>query len=136
MTNLETFTENIRQLVAKDDLKTAIIQVCQFLDKTPQLDEAIMLSARYNGLMKDIRAGVLYQETEEVSKNKLRRAVLDLVSSLEEETEEHPELAAEGEKALAENPSITKTNTQTITGDGNIGIQDVSGSTININQGK
>lgn len=134
MKKLEAFTENLRHLVAKDGLKTAITQLRQFLDKTPQLDEAIILSARYNRLMKDIRMGVLYQETEEVSKNKLRRAVLDLVSSLEEEAEENPELTTEGEKALEENPGITKTNTQTITGDGNTGIQDVSGSTININK--
>lgn len=133
MPTLNDFTQNIRTLVSKDQLKPAIEQLRQLLDNTPQLDEAMLLSARYNALMKDIRTGVLYQETEEVSKNKLRRTVLDLVSCVEEETEENPKLEQEAAQTLQENAErFAKINTQTITGDGNVGVQDVSGSQINI----
>ncbi len=58
-----------------------------------------------------------------------------LEGKLEEKLKLNLEVAAELDALLKNLPAIqAKQNTQTITGDGNIAVQDVSGSNININK--
>lgn len=56
---LKAYTDQIGELVGKDDLKTALQQLHQLLKNSPQLDEAIIQSARYNDIMKQIRMGTI-----------------------------------------------------------------------------
>lgn len=53
---------------------------------------------------------------------------------IEEVLEEHPELAEKLQDVLKQYPSVVKHNQQVIHGNDNNAIQDVSGSSININR--
>ena len=55
MTNTQTFIAHIRELIAKDDLKTAIQRLSALLKDSPLLDHAVQQSARYNNVMQQIR---------------------------------------------------------------------------------
>lgn len=82
--------------------------------------------------MKAIRTGTIDLESAEITKNKLRYALTDMVRELEDNLPEHPGLQQEVEQYLKELPSQNQAH---ITGDGNINVQGVSGSTIQIDTG-
>ena len=78
MSNKPTFIPHIRSLIAKDDLKTAIQQLSALLKDSPQLDEALQLSARYHHVLKQIRLGVVEVEAANVTHNQIRHGLLAL----------------------------------------------------------
>jgi len=59
MSDTPAFIDHLLQLIARDKLKTAIAELQTLLQGSPAYDEAILQSARYNGLMKDIRTGTI-----------------------------------------------------------------------------
>jgi hypothetical protein len=126
-----TFIDRLLQLIAKDELSAAIAELQALLQGSPAYDQAIVQSARYNGLMKDIRSGTIDPERAAVQKNQLRYALTDMVRELEEQLPERPQLQAEVEQYLKERPTHNEVH---ITGDGNINVQGVSGSSVNIQQ--
>lgn len=131
MSNPPAFIDHLLQLIAQDELKTAIAELQALLEGSPAYNEVIMQSARYNGLMKDIRTGTIDPERAEVNKNQLRYALTDMVRELEEKLPEQRELQREVEHYLKERPVHNEAH---ITGDGNINVQGVSGSSVNIQQ--
>jgi len=131
MPDTPAYIDRLLQLIARDELKTAIAELQALLQGSPAYDEAILQSARYNGLMKDIRTGTIDLERAEVQKNQLRYALTDMVRELEDQLPEQPELHREVEQYLQQRPVH---NEARITGDGNINVQGVSGSQINIQQ--
>ena len=58
ISNTQKFIAHIRELIAKDDFKTAIQQLSALLKDSPRLDEAVQQSARYNKVMRQILLGV------------------------------------------------------------------------------
>jgi len=126
-----TYIDRLLQLIARDELKTTIAELQALLQGSPAYDQAIVQSARYNGLMKDIRSGTIDPERAEAQKNQLRYALTDMVRELEEQLPERPQLQTEVEQYLKEQPTHNEAH---ITGDGNINVQGVSGSQINIQQ--
>ena len=131
MPDTPAYIDHLLQLIARDELKTAIAELQALLQGSPAYDEAILQSARYNGLMKDIRTGTIDLERAEVKKNQLRYALTDMVRELEDQLPEQPKLQQEVEQYLKERPVHNEAH---ITGDGNINVQGVSGSSINIQQ--
>lgn len=82
--NIQSFTEKVVELVGKDDLKSAISLLYQLLKNNPKLDDVIMQSSQLNDIMRQIRNGVVSFEDASITKNKIRMAILSLVSEIEE----------------------------------------------------
>ena len=125
------YVDQLHQLIAKDQLSTVLNELQALLKGSPAFDEAVLQSARYQGLMKDIRTGKLDVQTAELRRNHLRYALIDMVRELEEQLPELPTLQEEVAQYLKERPVHNEAH---ITGDGNINVQGVSGSSVNIQQ--
>lgn len=82
MANLQTLRTHIQNLIAKDDFATAIQELCALLKNSPRLDEAILHSARYNDITRQIRLGVVDFEAGNVTKNQICVAVLELLQEV------------------------------------------------------
>lgn len=55
----QQFVQNIRDLIAKDDLTTAIAGLKELLDHTPRLNEVLQQSGRFENIQKQIRLGTV-----------------------------------------------------------------------------
>ena len=131
MPTTPAYIDHLLKLIAQDKLKAAIAELQALLQGSPAYSDIIVQSARYNSLMKDIHTGDLDLEQAEVKKNQLRYALTDMVRELEDQLPEQPKLQQEVEQYLKERPVHNEAH---ITGDGNINVQGVSGSSINIRQ--
>ena len=134
MTDIPAFVTTILQLIAKDELNSALQQLQQLLQGSPLLDEAIGQSARLTDLIQQIRKGTIDLNVANVEKNKLRYALIDLVREVEEHGGKKPALKQQVE-AVLNTPAAGKHNQLTVTGNNNIAIQDVQGSDIKIQTG-
>ncbi|WP_373549382.1 hypothetical protein [Haliscomenobacter sp.] len=134
MTNIPAFANTILDLIGKNELKAATQQLQQLLQSSPLLDEAIGQSARLSELMQQIQRGTINVDDANVEKNKLRYALIDLVREVEEQAESNPVLKQQVERVLNEQVA-GNSNQMTVTGNGNIAIQDVRGSEIKIQTG-
>lgn len=74
----------IRQHIAQDELPQALVQLKTLLENSPQLDEVLLQSGRFSELRKRIRTGVIREADADVTKNRLREGLLDLLRELEE----------------------------------------------------
>lgn len=79
------FIDKIRQQIAKDELSDAIMQLKGILENSPKLNEVLLQSARYNDILKQIRLGLVESEEGNVTKNKIRLGLLQLVSEIEQQ---------------------------------------------------
>ena len=102
------FRQQIRQLIAKDDLDAALSKLQNFLSNSPKLDEIILQSARFNDIRKQIRLGITSSEEANLSKNQIRAGLLELLRLIE--TQDAP---SETNKADATAPKENKTTHQT-----------------------
>lgn len=89
------YCKHIGDLIGKDDLKTAIQELHQMLRKSPQLDEAIIQSARYNDIMKQIRLGKVSFEVANQTKNQIRLGILNLLAEMEEQAGQKEQIRSE-----------------------------------------
>ncbi len=85
MDNTQTFIAHIRDLIAKDEFKTAIQQLSALLKDSPRLDEAVQQSARYNHVMQQIRLGLVDFQSANIAQNQIRYSVLELLREIEEQ---------------------------------------------------
>ena len=118
--NILNFTNRIGNLIGANNLETAIFELSKLLQKSPKLDELIVQSARYNDIMKQIRLGIIDFESAEVTKNKIRYAILDLLREIENGVESDPELKEEIENLNTSHSSMKITQSHYGGGD-NIG---------------
>ncbi|NUQ22472.1 MAG: hypothetical protein HUU34_00850 [Saprospiraceae bacterium] len=82
--NINNFSEQIGDLIGKDDLQGAISLLSNLLKNSPKLDQVILQSARFNDIMSQIRMGIVNFEEADLTKNKIRFALLSLVGEIEE----------------------------------------------------
>ncbi len=80
MTN--QFIQHIRNLIAKDDLDTAISRLRELLDNTPLLNEVLHQSGRFENIRKHIRLGTVSHSEANLTQNQIRAGLLDLVSEI------------------------------------------------------
>jgi|GEM_PF-1260533 len=85
MTTTQSFLNHIRLLIGESDLKTALSQLQRFLRDSPQLDEALMQSARFQDVVKHIHSGTVDFGTAAITKNQINKSVLDLLREMEEQ---------------------------------------------------
>lgn len=57
--NKTQFFQRLRQLVATDDIKTALRELRTFLEHSPRLNEAILQTSRFQVIQKQIHLGVV-----------------------------------------------------------------------------
>lgn len=98
MPNTNSFIADIRDLIAKDDVTTAVQQLSALLKDSPHLNEAVQQSARYNNVMRQIRLGLVDFEAANIAQNQIRYAVLELLSEIEAQEQTQPNIKAEVEK--------------------------------------
>lgn len=108
------YSERIGNLIGKDDLKAAIWELNQLLKDSPQLNEAIVQSARYNEVMKQIRTGSISFEEANLTKNKIRLGILNLLEEIETQAASNEMLHSEIEKALSTEGSISIRNSENV----------------------
>lgn len=92
---VENYCEQIGDLIGKNDLKTAIQEMHHLLKKSPKLDEAIIQSARYNDIIKQIRLGTVSFEEANQTKNQIRLGILNLLAEIEEQAEREEQVRSE-----------------------------------------
>lgn len=85
MSKTNTFIARIRDLIAKDEVKTAIQELSALLKGSPQLDEAVQQSARYNNVMQQIRLGLVDFQSANIAQNQIRHGILELLREIEEQ---------------------------------------------------
>jgi tetratricopeptide (TPR) repeat protein len=125
MSNTQTFIAHIRDLLAKDDVQTAIQQVSALLKDSPLLDEAVQQSARYNNVMQQIRLGLVDFSSANIAQNQIRYGILELLREIEEQEVKTPDIKAEVERfAVKIEKNIVKNST--ITAGGNVAIGDTN----------
>ena len=79
----ESEISTIRGLISRDDLPQAISLTKALLEKTTYCNEAILHSARYSEITKQIRLGVIDTSTASITKSQIRNSILELLSEIE-----------------------------------------------------
>ncbi|HMQ46106.1 MAG TPA: hypothetical protein PKA00_00135 [Saprospiraceae bacterium] len=82
MTN-QQYIQNIRHLIAKDDITSAIAWLKELLEHTPLLNEVLQQSGRFENILKQIRLGMVNPAEATLTLNQIRAALLDLLSEIE-----------------------------------------------------
>ena len=92
-----TYLTQVRTLIEKDQIPTAVGKLKLLLQNSPQLNALLLQSARYNALVKQIINGLLSIEQINRAKEMIRKDLLDLIDEIEgqgEKTAIRQELAA------------------------------------------
>lgn len=79
----KSLLKHIRDLIAKDEIGAAIIQLQQLLAGCPKLDEALLQSARLKDILRQIRLGIVDDKQANLVKNQIRSGVLDLLREID-----------------------------------------------------
>ena len=123
--NTKDFIAQIRQYITTDRLKEAIEQLQSVLENSPQLNEVLLQSARHSAILKQIRQGLVTLEEGDVTKNRIRSGLLDLLSEIGEQ-----EVKLVIQQELAQAISIVKSKNVVIgnitTSGGNLSIGDTT----------
>ncbi len=85
--NHETFMKNIRDLIARNELTQALQQLRTILDNSPLMDEAVLQAARFADIRKQIRQGLVGHEEANLTQNKIRAGLLELLGEMEAQLE-------------------------------------------------
>jgi predicted HTH transcriptional regulator len=101
----KSLVETIGELIGKDELAKAIHVLYALFKDSPRLDEAIIQSARYNDVIKQIRLGTIEFEQANITKNQIRYALLDLLRDIEAEALK-PEINTEIDAFVSKNAAI------------------------------
>lgn len=86
----QEYLQNIRDLIAKDDVTSAIAWIKELLAHTPLLNEVLHQSGRYENIAKQIRLGTVNPKEAHLELNQIRAALLDLVAEIEKQGEGAP----------------------------------------------
>jgi len=120
------FIQHIRELVAKDDIATAIKELSALLNNSPKLDEAILQSARYNSVTKQIRLGLINSEDSNVTKNQISLGILHLLREIEDQQLIDPNIKAEVERFTINIQNSKNVVTGNISAGGDVRIGDTT----------
>ncbi|MBK7475438.1 MAG: hypothetical protein IPI11_05240 [Haliscomenobacter sp.] len=119
----QQFIQNIRDLIAKDDLTTAIAGLKELLDHTPRLNEVLQQSGRFENIQKQIRLGTVSHSEANLTQNQIRLGLLDLVSEMEQQ-DKTATMRAEIERAISIVNSKNVVIGSTISAGGNVHVGD------------
>jgi len=120
-----SFSNQIRELISRDELEAALTQLRQLLEHSPRLNEVILQTARFSDIRRQIRLGLVNHQEANLTQNQIRAGLLDLLQEIEAQSAA-PALKGEIEKA------VSIVNNLQVQGNQNIIIQGVSDSTITV----
>lgn len=83
--NPKPYLQALRELIAKNELGEALQQLQQLLNNSPQLDEALHQSGRYEAIRQQIRMGTVSQSEAQLTENQIRAGLLEFIQQLEKE---------------------------------------------------
>ena len=119
MQQLKPFLDQIRALLARNDIDTALQQLHTFLEKSPLLDEVLQQSGRWKAVRKQIRIGTVELSDSQVTTNQIRAGLLDLLQEIEQQvggtsgnSDTAAALRSEAERAIAHSKNF---NTGSVT---------------------
>jgi Effector-associated domain 11 len=132
MNNHTAFFAQIRDLIARNEMDTALQRLRALLDNSPKLDEILLQSARFQGIRKQIRLGLVSHAEANLTQNQIRAGLVDLLSEMEENIGrasnpsdvENTALRAELERAISIVHSKNVVIGSTISAGGNVTIGD------------
>lgn len=128
----QTFHKKIRQLIANDELKEAIHLLQELLQNSPKLNEAILQSARLNDVSRQIQLGTIEYDQANLTKNQIRKGILDLLDEVDAKQPVVPEAWKEVERFVTLNISGKNIVAGNVTAGGNV----VFGDTTHILESK
>lgn len=92
--NKEKFTLNIKGLIANGRVSDALSELSWFIQKegygSDLKNTVVLLSSRFNQLQKEVRLGVISHGEENISKNQINFALLELLDEIEKSTSKSP----------------------------------------------
>ena len=118
------YLEQVRTLVAQDELSEALLLLRQLLEKGKELDIAILQAGRFAALETRIMSGTISYEISTLERNKLRANLISLVNRLEERQSGDSKLA----KAIAATEATYQKNVlnnSTVNAGGDVHIGDI-----------
>jgi TM2 domain-containing membrane protein YozV len=92
---IDSFSQKVSELVAKDDLEGAISLLSQLLKNSSKLDEVILHSGRLSELKKQIRLGVVDFQNSNIERNRIRAAIMGFMGDIDESISENPDVKRE-----------------------------------------
>lgn len=81
MNTTPSLLSKIRALLAQDNISDALQLLHQLLEKSPQLDEAIQHSARYQAIRQKINLDLVSHRESQITKNQIRWSILELLKN-------------------------------------------------------
>lgn len=96
--SIKEISEQIGDLIGKDDLQGAISLLGNLLKNSPKLEEVILQTGRLNDITNQIRLGVVDFEKADITKNKIRIALLNLIEEIEVSAARDPNIKKEIER--------------------------------------
>ncbi len=94
------FFDQIRDLIARDELKTALTQLRLLLENSPKLDEVILQMARFSDIRRQIRLDLVSKKEADLTQNQIRAGLLELLQEIESQGAT-PALQKEIEQAIS-----------------------------------
>jgi predicted HTH transcriptional regulator len=83
MQSNSTIFHQIKELIAQNELDTAISLLQVLLKGSSSFDETILQSARHKAILKQVRLGVVDEKTANLTQNQIQKGILDLIRELE-----------------------------------------------------
>lgn len=122
---METFQffSQIRELIARDEVETALKHLRVLLENSPKLDDAILQSARFNAVREHVRLGLVDYKEAVLTQNQVRHGLLELLREIETQGAA-PALRQEMEHAVSIVGEIVVSGTQ-ISAGGNVHIGNI-----------
>jgi len=111
---IQELCQKVRMYISKNQFEKTFSELHQALKNSPKIDEIILQESRYQDIATQIRQGIVSFDNSEMTKNKIRTALISFISELEEYSEEmHANTLSELETKLPQNLKIIKvTNNQ------------------------
>jgi hypothetical protein len=75
--------QHIRDLIGKGEIESAISQLFTFLENNPKVNEAILQSARFSLLLKEIKGGTISYENKTLTQNQIIASLLTILDEIE-----------------------------------------------------
>ncbi len=117
---MNDLSQQVKDFLIKGDIAKALSTFLQNNTDPDTENSLILLSGRWNRLRQEELSGIISREDANLEKAKIQHAILEMMREISPQSQ-----------AQADSPN-SPTNQVEVEGDGNIVIQGVTGSTINI----
>ncbi|MFK8009332.1 MAG: tetratricopeptide repeat protein [Saprospiraceae bacterium] len=122
----ENHIKQLKDLIAKNDLATVLKHLQELLNDTPQLDDVLHQSGRFQAIRKQIQLGTVSHENATLTQNQIRIGLLELIDEIEIQQEQNPAIKEEWGNAISISNSKNTISNSTITAGGDVNTGDTT----------